>query len=392
MTIWVASHGTFDANAQPLITLPDGWTLSTYTDHGTVLEKVVGYEVARRGLPPDPDHVHRGPVEISNYNIGALTLVEALDYLTVKSPQIRLKLAGYDFDAPPGTALCQGTAESCTASGHTCTGILGSAGPLASTGDRDIHLIACLEPTVDGKRLAHAALIVTETLPGENNAEWFTALTQSQDKWLANMIASVQDMGARREIMADFERLNEEDKVLLLQRDAIRKFCYGHYGAEFLLSTKEGGEKQHGKMSFHRWLMSLDESERDLYIASDNPVPDGRDAYWEIYRWFAEFAANPELAWSSLEEIDRASLREGNYDLVRDEQMRDLLKSFQLTAAKLDIKAVYTPPAPTIQGIYFDENATTIPEDTPQPRYYYTPDSDENSTPDDSQDDSQYDD
>ncbi|MFJ6636219.1 putative adhesin [Streptomyces sp. NPDC091376] len=359
MTIWLAGHGHEELGARQ-VTVPDGWSVSTYCNDRTVLEKVVGYEIARTGIAPEVTHVTGSREQMPNYRLEALTFVEALDYRTIHGPHVRILLAGHDFDAPTG--LCTG--ENCS-DVHDCDGILGSNGPLSVYGDTDIRLISCQEPTVDGESLTGHALLVTDTLPGEKSPEFFDNISRKQEDWITVM-RQAHGSEARRQVMAAFEALgrrNPELQVLLLQRDAIRKYCYSHYAGEMLEDCNAVG--------FYIWVESLTETEKDFYLAADGPRPESWQQYNGVKSWLAMFMAEEmrEGACRQLPSEARMAFVDGAVEQVRDEATREVLRSVQRWAATAlqDETPAFVPSGNPFkyEGVYFNEEEISSREDSP---------------------------
>ncbi|WP_035791521.1 putative adhesin [Kitasatospora mediocidica] len=349
MAIWIAAHGLEELLTDQVV-VPDGWTVSTYADDRSVLEKVVGYQIARTGAEPDAAHTVQGNAPIPNYQLGGLTFVEALDYRTIHGPTVGLLLVGHDIPAP--TRLCTGS--TCSNVHEDCEGLLGRKGPLAAYADKDIRLISCLEPTIDGERLKDHALAVTSVLPGSTDPGFFEKVTQRQDDWLADMRkAAVAGREERQRILAAFEKENEEDKVLLLQRDAIRKFCYTHYAGEFL--------EAHNAVKFYLWIESLDRSEKEFYLAPDGACPDVWQKYYGVQGWVTTFLdeATRDGACARLPGEFRQAFAEGSIDLVRDPDTRKSLQSVQRWAAGALGEQPGAPDEDAFHfgGIYFSEDA-----------------------------------
>ncbi|MEU6706232.1 putative adhesin [Streptomyces wuyuanensis] len=366
MAIWVAGHGYEELDARK-VTVSDGWSVSTYCNDQTALEKVVGYEIARTGIASEVTHVTGSREQIPNYRLKALTFIEALDYRTIHGPHVRILLAGHDFDAP--TALCTG--ENCS-DVHDCDGILGSNGPLSLHGDTDLRLICCQEPTVDGESLKGHALLVTDTLPGEKSPKFFDNISREQDEWITVM-RQAQGPEARRQVMADFEALgrrNPELQVLLLQRDTIRKYCYSHYAGEILEDSNAVG--------FYIWMESLTETEKDFYLAADGPCPESWQQYNGVKSWLAMFMAEEmrDNACRQLPSDARKAFADGAVEQVRDAATREVLRSVQQWAAT----AIQGEPPTGIpsdtpfqfEGVYFNEEESSSGDDPPihvQDRY-----------------------
>jgi hypothetical protein len=137
MTTYVVGHGALTAD-RPMTTVPEGGSITFYSDVDTTLITPNGMEALRRG-DAGSGYTKTGGQPVENYYLEAHTDNELVRYQTVAMAGLTVMYVGDQLPVQAGGRihLCEGDEFMCGEGRHICGGVFGRVS------DLDIVYLAC---------------------------------------------------------------------------------------------------------------------------------------------------------------------------------------------------------------------------------------------------------